>query len=330
MSNIAHTISLMNKIFNNWFLPASSAGVSFAIIFYSSIAQAITFTLNPTFDTSTTEGALALAGFEQAANRWSNLFSDDINVNLDIGFESLSQGVLGGARANSRAYSIAQVANSLRADITSTNDQIAFNNLPLINYRVNNRDITGIAFRGTEENNTIELDPFSSGILSFDNILLSISQANAKALGLINDNGSADANITFSSDFTFDFNPNDGIDAGAFDFVGVATHEIGHALGFLSGVDFRIGTRTDLDNFAVFNPLDLYRYSEESLALGSNQGIPILDLATGGNPFFSIDGGANNLGFFSTGEFNGDGRQASHWKDNQGLGIMDPTFLIWI
>jgi hypothetical protein len=31
------------------------------------------------------------------------------------------------------------------------------------------------------------------------------------------------------------------------------------------------------------------------------------------------------LGKFSTGVFNGDGRQASHWKDNLTLGIMDPT-----
>ena len=29
---------------------------------------------------------------------------------------------------------------------------------------------------------------------------------------------------------------------------------------------------------------------------------------------------------FSTGRLNGDGRQASHWKDNLGLGILDPTF----
>jgi hypothetical protein len=31
------------------------------------------------------------------------------------------------------------------------------------------------------------------------------------------------------------------------------------------------------------------------------------------------------LGIFSNGIVRGDGRQASHWKDNMGLGIMDPT-----
>ena len=40
---------------------------------------------------------------------------------------------------------------------------------------------------------------------------------------------------------------------------------------------------------------------------------------------FSLDGCATSLGTFSTGVVHGDGRQASHWKDNLGLGIMDPT-----
>src|SRR5262249_26172948 len=34
---------------------------------------------------------------------------------------------------------------------------------------------------------------------------------------------------------------------------------------------------------------------------------------------------ATSLGTFSTGQTHGDGRQASHWKDNLALGIMDPT-----
>ena len=42
---------------------------------------------------------------------------------------------------------------------------------------------------------------------------------------------------TFSSAFSFDFNPDDGVTAGQMDFIGVAIHEIGHALGFISGVD---------------------------------------------------------------------------------------------
>ena len=168
---------------------------------------------------------------------------------------------------------------------------------------------------------------------------MDVNRANLRALGLIaNSNTALDASITFSSAFTWDFNPNNGITAGAFDFVGVATHEIGHALGFVSGVDTvdavsgpngpaknadlneddpGIGT---LDDFAVFSVLDLYRYSAPG----------VRNLAYGGTPYMSIDGGLTPLSGaplsrFATGDFNGDGHQASHWKDNLGIGTMDPT-----
>lgn len=66
---------------------------------------------------------------------------------------------------------------------------------------------------------------------------------------------------------------------------------------------------------------DLFRYSDSS----SDQGA--IDLTTGkGEKYFSLDGGQTEIAQFSTGEFLGDGRQGSHWKDGLGIGIMDPTF----
>src|SRR4029453_8954702 len=46
-----------------------------------------------------------------------------------------------------------------------------------------------------------------------------------------------DGTLTFNSGVNFDYNPSDGITPGATDFVAVAVHEIGHALGFISAVD---------------------------------------------------------------------------------------------
>lgn len=86
----------------------------------------------------------------------------------------------------------------------------------------------------------------------------------------------------------------------------------------LNGATAGIGT---LDPFRIFTVLDLYRCSAQSVGAGAG----VLDLATGGTPFFSIDGGVTSFGQFSTGSFNGGGRQASHWKGNLGLGLMDPT-----
>ncbi|MFH7813512.1 NF038122 family metalloprotease, partial [Acetobacter lovaniensis] len=79
-------------------------------------------------------------------------------------------------------------------------------------------------------------------------------------------NTTADGSITFSSAFAFDFDPTDGIEANSFDFIGVAIHEIGHALGFVSGVDTYDGRTSpgstnlsSLEGSVVASQLDLFR-----------------------------------------------------------------------
>jgi hypothetical protein len=68
--------------------------------------------------------------------------------------------------------------------------------------------------------------------------------------------------------------------------------------------------------------LDLYRFSAASMAAGSG----IIDwTASTTDKFFSLNKGAAAGPSFSTGVNFGDGRQNDHWKDNLGLGIMDPT-----
>ena len=76
------------------------------------------------------------------------------------------------------------------------------------------------------------------------------------------------------------------------------------------------------ENEYALSPLDLFRYSPESLEQGA------VDFTTGNieNKYFSIDGGETVIAPLSTGENTGDGRQLSHWEDNLGIGIMDPTF----
>src|SRR5262249_11445323 len=83
----------------------------------------------------------------------------------------------------------------------------------------------------------------------------------------------------------------------------------------------------DLTNAAVFSTLDLYRYSSTSVQMGQTMGRGAArDLATGGTPYFSLDNGATGHSqLFATGTDNGDGQQAGHWKDQMGLGLMDPS-----
>ena len=71
---------------------------------------------------------------------------------------------------------------------------------------------------------------------------------------------------------------------------------------------------------------DLFRYSSNPTGTGILRDIT----ADTRQKYFSLDGGVTpyndgTAATFSTGTTFGDGSQASHWKDNLGIGIMDPT-----
>jgi hypothetical protein len=72
--------------------------------------------------------------------------------------------------------------------------------------------------------------------------------------------------------------------------------------------------------------LDFTRFSADSQTAGAD----IDWTADTRAKYFSIDGGTtvavSNAWSLGVTYGGGDQRQASHWKDNLGLGIMDPTF----
>ncbi|WP_413276515.1 NF038122 family metalloprotease [Floridanema evergladense] len=298
------------------------AGINFS----GTAAQALTFNLrySPGIDSQ------ALAGFQAAADIWSELLIDPVTVNIDIDYQALAPGILGQAGSEFYSHPYSVLRNALSLDATSADDFTAVSNLPtgsalnmLINYTANNPNGSGSATPYFDNNN------------SNNNRFAFLTGANAKALGLLSaDNAASDASITFSSLFNFDFDRSDGIDADKFDFIGVAIHEIGHALGFTSSVDDIdyvagfLGQATQYtENAYLPTTADFFRFSSNSIRYGNG----VIDLTAGGlaDRYFSIDGGTTKIASFSTGEFLGDGRQASHWKDDSltgnYLGIMDPT-----
>lgn len=172
-----------------------------------------------------------------------------------------------------------------------------------------------------------------------------LTRANAKAIGLLKgDDDAFDAEIAINSvilgesspeaiwDFSRVYNDAAGVDATKYDFLSVAQHEIGHALGFVSGLDaFELLSATAAEglgiyiedkNLAYVSPMDLYRYSDESRALGTFD----WSVSTG-DRFFSIDGGETYVASFATGiSAAGDGYQSSHWKQQDNfLGVMTPA-----
>ncbi|MEP2102427.1 MAG: NF038122 family metalloprotease [Parasphingorhabdus sp.] len=315
----------------------------FALPLSTAPASALTIVLNNTGGVET--NTQAYAGFVAAARYWESVFTNDVTINIDVGFQALRPGVLAQAGSNSSGVLVGDFLDTLRATGTTNLDaQAVFPNLVASQFENDDgSNILGVNALISAPNANgggvaLPLSRTLDADGSANNVVLDANTANLKAVGLLGDDGTSDASITFSNEFAFDFDPTDGVAAGAFDFVGIAIHEIGHALGYVSGVDtydFVAGNPDDFGNldlnpFRIMSPLDLFRYSELSDQLG------VLDWAVGGvdgeAPYFSIDGGANSLfgdAFYSTGSFEGDGRQASHWLDvgpgEVQRGIMDPT-----
>jgi hypothetical protein len=326
----------MKRSINKLLLAASAAALACAP------AHAVTFNLIDTGGTAV--GTQARQGFEAAASYWSSVLTNNVTVNLRIGFSALGAGILGSTGSTSALEFNSAYYNALYNNVTSATDLQAVTNLrPLgvsAGYGLNSLTVQTNALNaaGTGYLDTA-LRTDNDG--SQNNNVVSINTSTAKALGLTTDaNGrtlnptAVDGSITFSTGFNFDFNPTDGISANSFDFIGVAIHEMGHALGFRSGVDTydaytapgdgtATASRTGaLENVTVATGLDMFRYSAPG----------VLDWSTQGTPYFSIDGGQTQVlgnSLFSTGVRNGDGRQASHWKDSAAgvpqLGVLDPT-----
>lgn len=290
--------------------------VAAAALLVTAGAQALTFNYNFT-PTSTQADKDA---FIAAGAIWSSLFTDDITINLDVGTAMLDPNVLAQAGSTRVTTSYGGFLTQLTADATSASDAQAVGSLipgadfdMLLNRTSNNPNGAGSA--------TAYLDADGDA----NNTTIRLTSANAKALGY-NVVVAADATITFSNQFSWDYDTSDGVTAGSFDFVGIAVHEIGHSLGFISGVDILDINSPPVNGpfsdelFTFVAPLDLFRYSAESTALN------VIDwTASTTDKYFSLDRGQTAIASFSGGRNFGDGQQASHWKDELGIGIMDPT-----
>src|SRR5262249_35262938 len=199
----------------------------------------------------------APAGFITALNivaqAAQTYFADPITVNIRVGWgevngQLLPSTDLGATDLTTLAaipLTYAQLKSDLMQHATSIYDVIAINNLPAS-------------------------DPFGGSYY--------ISAAQQKALGLLPPTGSEiDGAIGFSANpAIWDFNPNDGISPGTYDFVAVAEHEITHAFG-----------RVFAPQFGVRDLLDLFDYSSPGHLAANLPG------------YFSIDGGKTLLNYFS-------------------------------
>jgi hypothetical protein len=258
--------------------------------------------------------ATAKAAFIAAAARWEAIIHNPITIIIDVDFGPTRFGVpypgsdVLGATSSQRtgdSLNFLDTRTRLIAGASSAAETSLYNTLP-----------SGEV--------TTDIGP-TEGVLAPSALFRAIGALPAVA-DPINEQASLGSppGIGFNSAFTFDFVPDDGITTNTTDFDAVAVHEIGHVLGFSS----MVGSKESTPSEPVFvTVLDMFRF-RPGTTLGSFSTAQRILSSGGEHRFF---GGAAELGL-STGRPNGsagDGRQASHWKDDQlsgtHIGIMDPT-----
>lgn len=267
-----------------------------------------------------------MLGYEMAGAIWSSYLTESTDVYIH--FETTDQlptTAIGGALPGIKPSWYADVRNQLMlgSNQTSNDDLLVKNYL---------------------NNKPWEIDARVNGTVIQNNLRMNLTRANAKALGGLNVGivNSLDGAILMNKNANWDYNylRNTSIASDKIDFLSVAMHEVGHILGFISGIDkTNVAVSSNTSETAAevtiksnvsggyredinINPLDLFRFSATSKSQNT------IELTPGVTTYFSLDGGNTSLTNFSTGENGGDGYQASHWKaQSTPLGIMNPTLV---
>ena len=283
-------------------------------------------------------------GFELAGDIWSQHLIDtyqgedlDINIHVEIGDDILPENIIGGAFPNIKTdINYSEIRDALINDVTSELDQQVVDNL-----------------LGT---NSIDI-LVGEEVVEY-NYKMNATTANLKALGLIDGNsqeldGYIVMNSLANAPVSWDYNYLGAPEAGKLDFLSTALHEIGHSIGFISGLDSgapqassflglvedyivsdaaaqggsfweQVGNffdfaKSDAASVTQTTIMDLFRVSVASAALDT------ITATAGEVASISFDGAFTDW-LLSTGvEFD---FQASHWINrtvDDGLGLMNPT-----
>src|SRR6266404_1800546 len=251
--------------------------------------------------------------FIRAAQNWETIILSPITIYIDVDVGTTNSfdnnkpwgtNVLGSTSTTGQSYPYQSVRANLIAEANGEGNatkQAIFNSLPSTNV------------------------PTDLGNSSTTDVI----DTNARAIGLLPPTAQPTdlaAQIAFNSNFAYDFDPtdNNGTITGT-DFDAVATHEIGHALGFDSdaGQGSSLPAVWDLYRFRTGTTSSTFSTAQRIMTIGGSPDPPQFDFIPGNTELGLSTGGP------APGPNDGDGRQSSHWKFsstcNGAIGIMDPA-----
>jgi hypothetical protein len=269
-------------------LVAGAAAVAAGLTAIGTGGGAQALTIHPVYDASITSRSNAAAiesAFNTVAGVYGSSFSNKATINVGVSWgkvngQAMGAGTLGSSLDNMYGYfTYGQVKGYLTTvaggNAANTALKTALSSLPAA---------------------------APAGMANY-----AISSAEAKALGLIpGGQVSPDGYIGFNGSSVFDFDPTDGVAAGAYDFQAVAAHELDEVLGRITGLQSA--------SPAYRTPLDLFRYSAPG----------VLSFSYNTPTYFSIDGGATRMGDFN---YTGGGDRGDWLSSTTGLTDIQSAYL---
>ena len=170
--------------------------------------------VNVVFNLDGSVPPLAVTAFGEVEAFIESVWGDPITFTVNVSFANLGGGVIG---ATSSLY-VQQTYPSARDGL------------------INGKDLDDTIQDFLPTGSTIPVKyNFAGAATNEDRVFVTVAN-NREDIGPF---GGIAASMTLNSTFNFDFDPSNGITGGTTDFQSVAIHEVGHAMGFTSGVDFR-------------------------------------------------------------------------------------------
>ena len=192
-----------------------------------------------------------VSAVDYVVSYYDRLFTNNVNLTISVGYgEIAGQTLQGGALGESLPALNGQAGYVALESYASVRNALLAQNAPGAN-------------------------TLPSGVPANAPSELVVTQAEAKALGLIANSGGIDGYVGFdAAPGIFDYSTT-STSANQYDFVAAVEHEFSEIMGRISG----------LDTASSYTPMDLYRYA----AANARQ------FTTGAASYFSIDNGASDL-----------------------------------